>query len=66
MPNFSILKKPTAGTAITRKNGRLVVPDERQVEVPAAHQFQQVGRARLHHVDLHSRVAGAELGDSAS
>jgi isocitrate dehydrogenase len=28
MPNFSILKTPTAGTAITRKNGRLVVPDD--------------------------------------
>jgi isocitrate dehydrogenase len=28
MPNFSILKNPTAGTAITRKNGRLVVPDD--------------------------------------
>ncbi len=28
MPNFSILKNPTSGTAITRKNGRLVVPDD--------------------------------------
>ncbi|HEY2432890.1 MAG TPA: isocitrate dehydrogenase (NADP(+)) [Vicinamibacterales bacterium] len=28
MPNFSILKPPTTGTAITRKNGRLVVPDD--------------------------------------
>src|SRR5512135_1091846 len=28
MPNFSILKTPTTGTAITRKNGRLVVPDD--------------------------------------
>ena len=27
MPNFSILKTPTTGTAITRKGGRLVVPD---------------------------------------
>jgi isocitrate dehydrogenase len=27
MPNFSILKSPTSGTAITRKGGRLVVPD---------------------------------------
>jgi isocitrate dehydrogenase len=27
MPNFSILKSPATGTAITRKNGRLVVPD---------------------------------------
>src|SRR5437762_4794425 len=27
MPNFSILKSPTNGTAITRKGGRLVVPD---------------------------------------
>jgi isocitrate dehydrogenase len=27
MPNFSILKAPTTGTAITRKSGRLVVPD---------------------------------------
>ena len=27
MPNFSILKAPTTGTAITRKGGRLVVPD---------------------------------------
>jgi isocitrate dehydrogenase len=27
MPNFSILKSPGAGTAITRKGGRLVVPD---------------------------------------
>ena len=26
--NFSILKAPTTGTAITRKNGRLVVPDD--------------------------------------
>jgi len=28
MPNFSILKAPTSGTAITRKGGRLVVPDD--------------------------------------
>jgi isocitrate dehydrogenase len=28
MPNFSILKTPSTGTAITRKNGRLVVPDD--------------------------------------
>ena len=28
MPNFSILKPPTTGTAITRKGGRLVVPDD--------------------------------------
>ena len=28
MPTFSILKPPTAGTAITKKNGRLVVPDD--------------------------------------
>src|SRR4051795_2160410 len=28
MPNFSILKTPTSGTAITRKGGRLVVPDD--------------------------------------
>src|SRR3954464_14337474 len=28
MPNFSILKNPTSGTPITRKNGRLVVPDD--------------------------------------
>jgi len=27
MPNFSILKSPNSGTAITRKGGRLVVPD---------------------------------------
>ena len=27
MPNFSILKAPATGTAITRKSGRLVVPD---------------------------------------
>src|SRR5258708_3413845 len=27
MPNFSILKSPASGTAITRKGGRLVVPD---------------------------------------
>ncbi len=27
MPTFTILKAPTSGTAITRKNGRLVVPD---------------------------------------
>ena len=27
MPTFTILKPPTEGTAITRKNGRLVVPD---------------------------------------
>src|SRR5689334_23503913 len=26
MPNFSILKTPTTGTAITRKSGRLTVP----------------------------------------
>src|SRR5690349_5539739 len=28
MPTFSILKAPTEGTAITRKNGRLVIPDD--------------------------------------
>jgi isocitrate dehydrogenase len=28
MPNFTILKAPTTGTAITRKNGRLTVPDD--------------------------------------
>ena len=28
MPNFATLKAPTAGTAITRKGGRLVVPDD--------------------------------------
>jgi isocitrate dehydrogenase len=28
MPNFSILTAPATGTAITRKNGRLVVPDD--------------------------------------
>src|SRR3954453_20469064 len=28
MPNFSILKNPTSGTPITRKSGRLVVPDD--------------------------------------
>jgi isocitrate dehydrogenase len=28
MPTFSILKPPTEGTAITRKDGRLVVPDD--------------------------------------
>ena len=27
MPTFTIVKPPTEGTAITRKNGRLVVPD---------------------------------------
>jgi isocitrate dehydrogenase len=27
MPNFSILKAPATGTAITRKSGKLVVPD---------------------------------------
>ena len=27
MPTFTILKPPASGTAITRKNGRLVVPD---------------------------------------
>ena len=27
MPTFTTLKPPTSGTAITRKNGRLVVPD---------------------------------------
>ena len=27
MPNFTTLKPPTTGTAITSKNGRLVVPD---------------------------------------
>jgi isocitrate dehydrogenase len=28
MPNFTALKTPTTGTAIGRKNGRLVVPDD--------------------------------------
>ena len=28
MPTFSILKPPAAGTAITKKDGRLVVPDD--------------------------------------
>ncbi len=28
MPNFSILKTPTGGSAITRKGGKLVVPDD--------------------------------------
>src|SRR5512132_4254453 len=28
MANFTILKPPATGTAITRKNGRLVVPDD--------------------------------------
>jgi len=28
MPNFTILKPPTSGTAITRKNGRLTIPDD--------------------------------------
>jgi len=28
MPNFSTLKAPTTGTAITRKGGQLVVPDD--------------------------------------
>jgi isocitrate dehydrogenase len=28
MPNFTILKPPATGTAITRKNGRLLVPDD--------------------------------------
>jgi isocitrate dehydrogenase len=28
MPTFSTLKAPTAGTAITRKGGRLIVPDD--------------------------------------
>jgi isocitrate dehydrogenase len=28
MPNFSILKPPTTGTAITRRDGRLIVPDD--------------------------------------
>jgi isocitrate dehydrogenase len=28
MPTFTILKPPTKGTPITRKNGRLVVPDD--------------------------------------
>ncbi len=27
MPTFTILQPPTSGTAITRKNGRLIVPD---------------------------------------
>jgi len=27
MPNFTSLKAPTSGTAISRKSGRLVVPD---------------------------------------
>src|ERR1051325_3403007 len=28
MPNFTALKPPTSGTAISRKDGRLVVPDQ--------------------------------------
>ena len=28
MPTFSILKPPTTGTAITKKDGRLIVPDD--------------------------------------
>jgi len=28
MPNFSILKPPTTGTAIARRDGRLIVPDD--------------------------------------
>ena len=28
MPNFTILKAPSTGTAISRKNGRLIVPDD--------------------------------------
>jgi len=28
MPTFSILRQPTTGTAITKKDGRLVVPDD--------------------------------------
>ena len=28
MPNFTLLKSPTTGTAITRRNGQLVVPDD--------------------------------------
>src|SRR5258706_1475688 len=28
MPNFTLLKPPTTGTAISRKNGQLVVPDD--------------------------------------
>jgi isocitrate dehydrogenase len=28
MPNFTFLKPPTTGTAISRKNGQLVVPDD--------------------------------------
>src|SRR4051812_21375949 len=28
MPNFSILQPPASGTAISRKSGRLVVPDD--------------------------------------
>ena len=28
MPNFSTLKPPTTGTAITKKDGRLIVPDD--------------------------------------
>ena len=28
MPTFTLLKPPTSGTAITRKGGRLVVPDD--------------------------------------
>ena len=28
MPTFTLLKPPTSGTAITRKSGRLVVPDD--------------------------------------
>ena len=28
MPNFATLKAPSAGTAVTRKGGRLIVPDD--------------------------------------
>ena len=28
MPNFATLKAPSAGTAVTRKAGRLIVPDD--------------------------------------
>jgi isocitrate dehydrogenase len=28
MPTFSNLKAPTTGTAITKKGGRLIVPDD--------------------------------------
>ena len=28
MPNFTALRAPTAGTAIVRRNGRLVVPHD--------------------------------------